>query len=314
MKYNEKTVLYGNFNITFGDKSDIPMLSHFEDIILPALMDRTLRKDTKGGLPYYYFLNICIKRIYDEFVLVGNFIKETQYEIHSIIKNEKIEERQNTYESAPYSRFMIFLKNHRMVLIKNEKDSPDIRNFNTSIKSILYQYTYNTNISSNKKLPEANVNIIGIPLKRNIKIALDDLAKIQKLRLRMFPLNNDIHPSFLGEAATQAMRDIESKTGNINFNSPENKVGINKIVSEVSGVAEYTITGINKDKVKTVLKNDAFNAETKIPIENNIGEGDDYKIYTHALASGVPMPTSEDNQTLYESKEKILYSYLEKLL
>ena len=57
MKREEKTVQFGNFNVTFEDKNNIeqPMLNHFLDIVYPAFTSG-IKRGKKD--PVYSFLNV----------------------------------------------------------------------------------------------------------------------------------------------------------------------------------------------------------------------------------------------------------------
>lgn len=54
MKREEKTVQFGNFNVTFEDKNNIeqPMLNHFLDIVYPAFTSG-IKRGKK--IPYIVF-------------------------------------------------------------------------------------------------------------------------------------------------------------------------------------------------------------------------------------------------------------------
>lgn len=62
-----------------------------------------------------------------------------------------------------------------MILVRNESQSPDIRSFQATIRSLLYNYISNENQKikeKDKKLPHALVNIVDIPLPQDIEETL----------------------------------------------------------------------------------------------------------------------------------------------
>ena len=79
MGTSEKIMHYANFNITYGPTED-PMLTHFEDIIWPAFLS-DFKRGKKNEHPLFYLSDIALKEISGDMVLVGNYIKDTQYDI-----------------------------------------------------------------------------------------------------------------------------------------------------------------------------------------------------------------------------------------
>lgn len=120
----EKILHYANFNITYGDNHE-PMLSYFEEIIWPAFhMDYIRGK--KDEYPRYYFSDVMIKCIDDDICIVGNYIKETEYNIKTIAKDKSLVSAPSRVPSAPYSRFIIFLKNHMFQKVSMLIDLPSL--------------------------------------------------------------------------------------------------------------------------------------------------------------------------------------------
>ena len=126
-----KKMTVANINMVFG-KDEEPMIYHLDDIILPALNSQIKKKS--GRDTRLFFEDVKLRELKNEIVLAGLLIKDTILEVRSEyndsdgLKNTNIQ-----MPSAPYSLFMIFLKNHRMVLVKNQKGSPDIRSFNSTL-------------------------------------------------------------------------------------------------------------------------------------------------------------------------------------
>lgn len=180
MGTSEKIMHYANFNITYGPTED-PMLTHFEDIIWPAFLS-DFKRGKKNEHPLFYLSDIALKEISGDMVLVGNYIKDTQYDIRTTVQNGELVSTPSSVPTAPYSRFIIFLKNHRMILVRNESQSPDIRSFQATIRSLLYNYISNENQKikeKDKKLPHALVNIVDIPLPQDIEETLKDVKETQ---------------------------------------------------------------------------------------------------------------------------------------
>ena len=80
----EKTIQFANFNITFGENEEA-MLMHFEDIVFPAFTGGYIR-GKENELPRYSFGDVTIKMIDNEHILVGNYIKDTEYRVVTTVK------------------------------------------------------------------------------------------------------------------------------------------------------------------------------------------------------------------------------------
>ena len=178
MENQIKTVYYANFNITFGKENE-PMLNHFIDIIYPAFQAEFIR-GKKEEKPNFYFTNVKLTEIDNDIVLVGNYIKDDKISVYTTVHAQQLVASPNEVETAPYSRFIVFLRNHRMVLVKNESNSPDIRSFQSTVRMFLKRYVRSENKKKTviQKLPLPNINIVAIPLQEDVFSAFKSVKKI----------------------------------------------------------------------------------------------------------------------------------------
>ena len=228
----EKIMHYANFNVTFGP-NDEPMLTHFADIVFPAFLEKDFRRVNSGGMASFYVSDVEIKEINDEYVLVGNYIKDTQYNVLTTIQDGKLVDSPQKVPTAPYSRFIIFLKNHKMILIRNEGKSPDVRSFQVTVNKMLHHYVRQHNLkeeNKNQRLPYAFVNIVDIPLPNDIEEVLKTIKQVKKLRMKFFPLNNDINPELIARGIDEQMKKTKSKHALLEFTSAGVKKGNSRIV------------------------------------------------------------------------------------
>lgn len=313
MRNKGKVVQYGNFNVTFEDENgkEQPMLTRFEDIIYPAFMSGIKRGKTD---PIFSLLNVELKEINGEIVLVGDFIKNTKYDVFSQVKGEQLESVRREVITAPFSRFVIFLVNHRMVLVKNESKSPDIRSFNSTVEYILDEYvrTINEKISKEKQeinyLPFAIVNIIGLPKNAaELKHELLKLKKIKTATFRLFPLNNDIDTA----SATKYLREVylgktDTKNASITLRSPQSKTGLANLISETQGLAKINIVGETDDKSEVRIKEEDISTKTILPYENNLIDYPDEKLVKYVEDGPIEFKTSKENKKIYDQFKDIL--------
>ena len=303
---DEKSMQFANFNITFGE-NDAPMLKHFSDIIFPAFSVDYIR-GKRDSVPRYFFAGVEIKEVDNEYVMVGNFIKETQYRVVTTVQEGVLASTPADVPTAPYSRFIVFLKNHRMVLVRNETASPDTRSFQSTVRDILNQYVRNANRerSERDKLPIAIANIVDIPLKDSIADVLKNVSKVSWFKLRFFPLNNDLDPGPLTQHIREDMKKVGSKTTNIVFNSPNSKDGISKMIAESSGLAVASLQIVDNTGETRRVKEGSFSSTIKIEYEGNIRPNGDEYLIIQAKKDGIISNVSPENERLYEQEKEHL--------
>lgn len=297
---SEKIMQFANFNITFGN-TNAPMLEYFEDVIFPAFKSGFVRGKKEDPLRYS-FSDVEIKEIDDDYVLVGNYIKDTEYQVLTTVKEGDLLNTPAQIPTAPFSRFIIFLKNHRMVLVRNEMRSPDIRSFQKTVRDMLNAYIRKANKERDKdqKFPIAVVHIVDIPLRDNIETVLKTVNKVSWLKLRFFPLNNDLDPMPLSQMMREDMKKVGSRTGNLVFNSPGSKEGITQVIHSTGGMAVASMRVTDNEGEIRNIKEDAFSSSSKIEYEGIISPHGDPYIVLQAKKNDAVNFTSKENLSLYE--------------
>lgn len=242
---NEKKVSVANFNIVFmTEKEECPLLDFFDIILMPALISEITRRQ---GNSTYLLMDTEVKEDEDgDYVLTGLIVKSTILEVKSMFDEYgNLVERDDIYPTAPFSTFVIYLKNHRMILVENQKGSPSLDNFRSTIKFILDTYVTKENHMrierDEEPLPIPLVNIVGIPPKGGMIAALRQVEKISTLTLRFYPLNGDGDLDLSGVMSgisKQLRRKIGSDCGSVTYRSPKNINGVIDIVEAAEGTVE----------------------------------------------------------------------------
>lgn len=307
-----KKVTVANFNIVFADdKKEYPMLDYFDKIVMPAFTGDTL---LKRGDNKFLLNNVKVKcDNRDDYVLTGNIIKKTILEIKSDLnENGELVEKDEIHTSAPYSTFVIYLNNHRMILVENQKGSPSIANFRSLIRHLLSNYVkcHNRNDKDNK-FPQPLVSIVGIPRKENIENILKNASKVNKLTLRFYPLNGDgdidLSGAF-GMLAKEARNMLGANTGSITYNSPTNTKGIIKLVTQSNGTVEPIFSVTDKDNAKTTIKEDQITETRSINMDGECFENE-----SNIIAYGRELESikykSEENEKIYERNQDKISKY-----
>ena len=312
---DKKIMQYANFNITFGEEEK-PLLEYFDQIVFPAFTSDYIRENDNSGTSFV-LQNVALKEIKNDIVLVGNYIKITGYSAMTQFKHNELVSVNQYLESAPFSRFIIFLRNHRMILVKNENASPDIRSFQAMVRGCLSSYRSEQLKKKKSKsriikidIPIANVNIVDMPLPQNIDDILKDVGKMEFLKLRFFPLNNDLDGEELFKAFRGMMCDADSRTGNITINTPKSKQGVSNIIKSTSGLVEPILKVRDKVGVTRNLRSLTFTSKKEITYRGSLDNSHDDLLIDLAKQDPIMEVVSEANNNLYECKK----AYLRKLI
>lgn len=298
MATEQKSAYIANFNCTFGTKNE-PMLTHFLDVILPAFTED--EDDQKKG---FFFENVKLTNIKGEFVLAGLIVKRTTLEVKSRYINGKLVRTNELYPSDPYSYFLINLKNHRMVLAKNQKGSPTLTNFSTTARDVLKKYIDQLNSGikeKDEKIPQIQLNVVAIPFEGAIKEELKKVKKINNVTLRFYPTNGDIMDNETVEHLTESLEMLGSKTGYIKYNTPTNKENVAKVIEDTKGLMKPTIRVEYKNGTSGTLKDSSFTEVMNITLE----ESDTFEQNIDAITGKVINKeefneTSEENKKIYQ--------------
>lgn len=312
-----KKVSVSNFNLVyFNQDKEEPLLKYFDSILMPALTSGIVKGsgDTK-----YFLMDVGVKEYKNgEYALTGLLIKKTILEIKSDIdESGKLIEKDDKYPAAPFSMFVIYLNNHRMIFVENQKGSPNIRNFKATIKYIINTYVKRENIKLKEKgkdeLPIPILNVTGIPMRRKIDDALKDVLKIRELKLRFYPLNGDIDYTGLIEGvATDLRRKVGCKRGEIVLKSPQNVTGVVDVVSKSEGTVEAIFSVTYSDQRKGKIKNEEISENLEMEIDGNSTDEE----LDIAIEKGIGIESakylSEENKAIYEANKSNIIPFVNK--
>lgn len=265
----KKKMVLANFNIVFINKeTEEPMLEYFDNIIYPAFTSEIIKKskDTE-----YLLKNVEVLDLGGEdYALVGNIVKKTVLEVKSNLdENMQLIEEDNKYPTAPFSSFCIYLKNHRMLYVHNQKGSPDLKSFKATIYYIINKYIGSVNkelrLQNKETLPIPIINVVGIPLEHNIKQVLGGIKKVNRLTLKFYPLNGDIDLSgMFGNMTTELRKRVGSKNGEVVLKSPDSIDGIAEVLEQAGGTVEPVFNVTYPNKSTATIKNDSISERLEI--------------------------------------------------
>lgn len=301
---SNKKMIIANFNVVFGEDEQ-PLLKYFDSIVLPAF-----NKDYKNisGDTEFKFMNVkVIDTDKNSYALTGIIVKNTVIEIKSKFNDEGyLVETDESYPTAPYSLFFINLKNHRMTLVKNQKGSPDLKNFSSTFSKMVLKYVRSENHIRKdidlEELPLPVVNIVGIPMRESIEDALLKVEKINKLTLRFYPLNGDLDFSGLFEDITTDLRHkVGSKSGSLILNSPTNIEGVIEVLDAAQGTIEPLFNVTYPDKTKGKISNNKISESMEIIVDNTGNINEDLQQIIEKTENIESLNyVSEENKKIYE--------------
>ncbi|WP_342495648.1 hypothetical protein MHB69_12895 [Bacillus sp. FSL K6-0994] len=298
---DKKNSYVANFNCTFGEE-DAPMLDYFFDIILPAFLedDAQGEKPSPKNQPEYFFNNVKLTNVKGEFVLAGLIVKRTTLEVRSKFIDGRLEKTYEMHPSDPYSYFIINLKNHRMVLVKNQKGSPTLKNFSVTARDKIKKYIRNKNESRKELLPDVQLNVVAIPFTGAIEEQLKKVKKVKNVKLRFYPLNGDIIDNETVDHLTESLEKLGSKTGNITFNTPTNKENVAAIIKDTKGLLQPTIRVKFNNDTEVTLKDDSFTEVMSIPLDDEMSFNEHIDDITGKVINKDEfIETSEENNSIY---------------
>ena len=291
-----KQMYIADVNAVFGNKEE-PLIKHIDDIVIPALTSGLVHDSTEKTK--YFFEDVEIRCFGEQYVLSGILIKDTVLEIKSEYTSDLgLKKTNKRIKSAPYSLFMIYLCNHRMILVKNQDGSPDIRGFSAAFKKIVTKYVrnYNDRIRKNEEdkeyLPSIRMNVAGIKTATNVKETLRDVKKITEMTFSFYPLNSEWdYENVFGDIDSKIRKVVGSNKGKIVLPSPQNIEGVAQIIEETEGMVKTTLKvdykeGAPNNKKKGTIKDNQISDVSNIDIEKDLDAAyDEIDVYKQNIKS-----------------------------
>jgi hypothetical protein len=302
---NKREMVIANFNCTYGD-DNLPMLEYFDEILYPAFTSN-IKRVTEDKDEYFFEQVRLIEYMENEFAITGLFIKRTIIEVKSGYDDDNgLTHKDINIPTAPYSLFVIFLNNHRMLLIKNQRrESPDIRSFSATAKTIINQVVkkYNKERSKEEKLPYPFLNIASIPSKETIESQLENVKNINSITLRFYPLNGDVDTSAVLMHLRSQLDILKSKTGNTVINSPKDKKEVIDFIEDTKGNAIPSLKVSYNNGDSRTIKSDEFAEKINVVLnEENLSIESTTEVINKVINRKEIQEVSEDNKVIYLDK------------
>lgn len=193
-----------------------------------------------------------------------------------------------------------------MILVPNQKGSPDLRSFNVTARTILKQYRKEENKKREEQdkepIPYFDLRVTGLPSKVKLLEELKQVKQIDSLKIRFYPLNGeDLDSSDIVNEHIGLLRErIGSRTGNLTLNSPDNKKETAELVEELGDTVDVTLQVKYADNSRGKIKNDSYTEKRQLEIEGNQVSDEDEEIISDMIQIPNIIKTSEANQKIYD--------------
>ncbi|RGY66703.1 hypothetical protein DXA30_02820 [Fusobacterium ulcerans] len=280
-----KIMQAANFNCVFGEEKNVPMLKEFKRIIFPAF--KTGKKEySKSIIKKFFFNDIKIFDTNLGYCLYGKIIKDIDLLIKSKLdKDGNLIEADDKVPSAPYSEFILILKNHRMLFTPSQQGSPTLRDFKNLISHSIKNTIRMNDIRENKRILKFKLNIFVIPEEITLKNKLDKFEKIEFFKFEIQPQNSRLFDN-------EYIRKLEVERKGLGADKIEQKIvkpshlnRIKEIVLKFKDMAYYTLKGKEKDKDWEVIENSTYKKEIEYFFHEGNSNDENIKIAVNAAAS-----------------------------
>lgn len=311
---SKKKMAVANFNVVFfAGAQEKTLLDCFETIVYPAFTSGVKR--VSGGAEYF-FMDIEIEEETEgDLILKGKLIKKTILEIKSDIDEMgNLVEKDDRYSTAPYSMFVIYLRNHRMIYVENQKGSPSLKSFSATAKYALNTYVRENNSAYKEEygveLPIPVLNVVGIPRREELERILKSVSRVNILTLKFMPLNGDGDIDLGGvfnDMTSELMRKLDFKSGEVVVRSPKNMLGIIEVIDKAQGTIEPVFKVTYPDKTKKTIKHDMISESMSIDISgDNIHDCENEIVQKGKSIDSISYISPENNRIYERSKAKII--------
>lgn len=258
------------------------MVDYFEKIIFPALKNELFKRKSKTC--EHYLTDVKIVNLADELdepqlALVGIHIRRLLLEIkHDYIVEQGFIPIGETKYSAPYSTFILLLKNHRLIQFKDQAGSPDVRSLGATVREFIRQYRNNAirevrrfifdgiepsqevknmidmnketlqmprrelrDFLKNQFYPEPEINVVPIPSPNIIEQKMKYIKSIQQVNFRVYPLNSELDFSGFYKSLRTATTELNAPSGQAVFNGPKDINSVGDYLKESKGMADFIV-------------------------------------------------------------------------
>ena len=259
-----------------GDKE---FLDVFVDYFLPAMQNQEVPGSRNSETLFYKFIDLNVTKIENELVLYGRFIKCLNIEREQILDGDKLIPSFESMDSAPSSFFVLILRNHKLLWIKETSRAPLLKDFRAALSKMLKKERFNLinnyvesqtlNLFLDKnnmqnierkayaEYPELELSVTPLGNDVQIRKRLSRFKNIYNITIKALKRNNELGSDF--SMLAQKMSETQEKMAAKNVTTqihgdtknPLKKEAATELIQSVSdGNYEYKIEGIDEKSNK----------------------------------------------------------------
>lgn len=259
-----------------GDKE---FLDVFVDYFLPAMQNQEVLGSRNSETLFYKFIDLNVTKIENELVLYGRFIKCLNIEREQILDGDKLIPSFETMDSAPSSFFVLILRNHKLLWIKETSRAPLLKDFRAALSKMLKKERFNlinnyiesqtSNLFLDKnnmqnierkayaEYPELELSVTPLGNDVQIRKRLSRFKNIYNITIKALKRNNELGSDFsmLAQKMSETQEKLAAKNVTTQIHgdtkNPLKKEAATELIQSVSdGNYEYKIEGIDEKSNK----------------------------------------------------------------
>ncbi|MHD0313944.1 hypothetical protein [Fusobacterium varium] len=280
-----KVIQAANFNCVFGKEKDIPMLKEFKRIVFPAFKNG--KKEYQNSIiKKLFFSEIKIFETNLGYCLYGKIIKD----IDLVIKN-KLDSKGNLIDvddkvsSAPYSEFILILKNHKMLFTPSQPGSPTLHDFKNLINHSITNIIKINDIREGKRRLNFKLDIFEIPEEIALEKKLSKFEEIEFFKFEIHPQNSRLFDDDYISKLEEERKGLGADKIEQKIFKPSHLERIKKVVLTFKDMAYYTLKGKEKDKEWEVIKNSTYKKEIEHHFPEANSNSENIRIAVNIVAS-----------------------------
>lgn len=275
-----------NFICKFGD--DLVMNDFYDEIIVPAFKSDSKR--TIWGTTFF-FHNVTTGRLNENEpqseAVFGRLIRLTtlrREQIYDDNSNRLIVDPKSL-ATAPSAIFALLRKNHRLLFVREQSDSPTIKQFGSTAKRFITQTHLNyVNAQHDesrdsakglqipkrhilKRVPVPEVEVLPVYSHDSLEAFVNRFKELQVVRISIAETNNEADYSNLIKQLRASKKNTNSHNTTVEHRNPQGleKAEVVKQLKPASqGNAHIKLTGKDKNGDELVGNNENFNV--RVPL------------------------------------------------
>lgn len=279
-----KTIQAVNFNCVFGNE-EAPMLEEFKRIVFPAF--KYGKKEYKNSIvKQFFFSEVKIFETNLGYCLYGKIIKDINLVVKNILDDKgNLIDVDNKVPSAPYSEFILILKNHKMLFTPSQPGSPTLYDFKNLIKHSITKLIRANDFREDKKRLKFRLNIYEIPEEVKLEQKLKKFKEIEFFKFEIAPQNSRLFDDNYINNLEKERKEMGANKIQQVIVKPSYLERIKEIILSFKDMASYTLKGREKDKDWETINNSTYKKVIEYHFPEANSNDENIKIAINQVAS-----------------------------